>query len=173
MNLDGQQLSGPFRTVRANTIQIADEIPEDQYGFSAAPGTRTVGEMLAHVASLTLWPMEAHGTAGATHMTREMFMGYVAKADEAASALTSKAAIVAALRANGEAFASWLDSLDTAALAERVTFPPPMQPASKSRFEMLLGVKEHEMHHRAQLMLIERMLGIVPHLTRNRQAAAR
>ena len=36
----------------------------------------------------------------------------------------------------------------------------------KSRFERLLGSKEHEMHHRAQLMLIERQLGIVPHLTR-------
>jgi len=30
-------------------------------------------------------------------------------------------------------------------------------------------VKEHEMHHRAQLTVIERLLGIVPHLTRNRQ----
>jgi uncharacterized damage-inducible protein DinB len=39
----------------------------------------------------------------------------------------------------------------------------------KSRFESLLGAKEHEMHHRAQLMLIERQLGIVPHLTRQRQ----
>ena len=37
---------------------------------------------------------------------------------------------------------------------------------------MLLGVKEHEMHHRGQLMLIERMLGIVPHLTRKREATA-
>lgn len=173
MTFDGDQLAGSFRTVRANTIQIADDIPEDKYGFSAAPGTRTAGEMLAHIASLTLWPMEAHGTARVTLITREMFMGYVAKANDAASALTSKAAILGALRANGEAFASWLDSLDAATLAERVSFPPPMQPASKSRFEMLLGVKEHEMHHRAQLMLIERMLGIVPHLTRNRQAAAR
>jgi uncharacterized damage-inducible protein DinB len=31
---------------------------------------------------------------------------------------------------------------------------------------MLLSVKEHEMHHRAQIMLIQRMLGIVPHATR-------
>jgi uncharacterized damage-inducible protein DinB len=31
-------------------------------------------------------------------------------------------------------------------------------------------MKEHEMHHRGQLMLIERMLGIVPHLTRRREA---
>jgi hypothetical protein len=27
------------------------------------------------------------------------------------------------------------------------------------------------MHHRAQLTVIERLLGIVPHLTRNRKAA--
>jgi uncharacterized damage-inducible protein DinB len=39
----------------------------------------------------------------------------------------------------------------------------------KNRFEMLIGTKEHEMHHRAQLMVIERLLGIVPHITRNRQ----
>jgi len=36
---------------------------------------------------------------------------------------------------------------------------------------MILGTKEHEMHHRAQLMVIERLLGIVPHLTRQRQEA--
>ena len=34
---------------------------------------------------------------------------------------------------------------------------------------MFLSVKEHEMHHRGQLMLIERMIGIVPHLTRQMQ----
>jgi uncharacterized damage-inducible protein DinB len=35
---------------------------------------------------------------------------------------------------------------------------------------MLIAVKEHEMHHRGQLMLMERMIGIVPHLTRDQQA---
>jgi len=35
---------------------------------------------------------------------------------------------------------------------------------------MILSVKEHEMHHRGQLMLIQRMLKIVPHLTRNMEA---
>jgi uncharacterized damage-inducible protein DinB len=62
-----------------------------------------------------------------------------------------------------------LEAMTDAQLAERVSFPPPVQPASRSRFEMLLSVKEHEMHHRGQLMLIERMLGIIPHLTRARQ----
>ena len=42
----------------------------------------------------------------------------------------------------------------------------------RTRFEMLQAAKEHEMHHRAQLMVYERLLGIVPHLTRRRAAAA-
>jgi uncharacterized damage-inducible protein DinB len=45
-----------------------------------------------------------------------------------------------------------------------------MMPPSKSRFEMILSVKEHEMHHRGQLMLIERLVGIVPHMTREMQS---
>ncbi len=47
--------------------------------------------------------------------------------------------------------------------------PAGMTPPNKTRFEMLLSTKEREMHHRGQLILIERMLGIVPHLTRRMQ----
>ncbi|MHB8533063.1 MAG: DinB family protein, partial [Solirubrobacteraceae bacterium] len=47
--------------------------------------------------------------------------------------------------------------------------PPGANPDSKSRFEMLLSPKEHEMHHRAQLMTMMRMLGLTPHLTRQFQ----
>ena len=53
-----------------------------------------------------------------------------------------------------------------------MTFPPQVQPSVRTRFEMLLAAKEHEMHHRAQLMVYERLLGIVPHLTRRRAASA-
>jgi uncharacterized damage-inducible protein DinB len=55
-------------------------------------------------------------------------------------------------------------------LAVVLPFSPPAEPPTKSRFEMLLSAKEHEMHHRAQLMVFERLLGLVPHLTRQRQA---
>jgi len=77
--------------------------------------------------------------------------------------------IIAALESHGRDFASALETMTDAQLAEHVKFPAPIQPPSKSRFEMLLSVKEHEMHHRGQLMLMERILGIVPHLTRARQ----
>ena len=94
------------------------------------------------------------------------------RAAAAEKRLRSKAEIVAALREEGEKFASFVESLDEAALSSTVSFPPPVQPATKTRFEMLLGVKEHEMHHRGQLMLVQRLLGQVPHLTRARQAMA-
>jgi uncharacterized damage-inducible protein DinB len=81
----------------------------------------------------------------------------------------SKAQIVALLRDEGERWAKWLERPSDDFLAERVKFPAGMTPPTKTRFEMLLGTKEHEMHHRGQLMLIERMLGIVPHLTRQMQ----
>jgi hypothetical protein len=61
------------------------------------------------------------------------------------------------------------ESLGVRAQQRSVKFPSDMTPPTKTRFEMLLGTKEHEMHHRGQLMLIERMLGIVPHLTRPMQ----
>jgi uncharacterized damage-inducible protein DinB len=100
-----------------------------------------------------------------------MFGASVARAASAEQALTSKDAIVAALRDRGEEFAAFLDGLTDDQLGEVVTFPPPVKPASRTRFEMLLAAKEHEMHHRAQLMIYERLLGIVPHLTRRRMAA--
>ena len=62
-----------------------------------------------------------------------------------------------------------MEGLPEDLLAERVKLAPGMVPPDKSRFEMLLGPKEHEMHHRAQLMVVERMLGITPHLTRQMQ----
>ncbi len=93
-------------------------------------------------------------------------------ANAVAATLTSKAAIIDALTSRGETFAAGLEAMSEGALAEVVAFGPPIPGPGKSRFEMLLGVKEHEMHHRGQLNLIERMLGIVPHLTRARQQRA-
>jgi uncharacterized damage-inducible protein DinB len=81
----------------------------------------------------------------------------------------SKAELIALLQQRGEETASWLESLSDDFLAEPFTQPPGMTPAIKTRFEMIMSMKEHEMHHRAQLMLVQRMLGIVPHLTRQMQ----
>jgi uncharacterized damage-inducible protein DinB len=165
----GNEMAEAFRTVRRNTLQIANDIPEESYGFRVTPDTMSVAEELAHVACSTLWAVEAHAVDKKTAISMEDFGAYMARTSAAEKKLTTKQDIVAALLKNGEEFANMLARLAPEQLSEFVSFPPPVQPPRKSRFEMLLGVKEHEMHHRAKLMVSERLLGIVPHLTRARQ----
>jgi uncharacterized damage-inducible protein DinB len=78
----------------------------------------------------------------------------------------TKAQILELLRIEGEKYAKVLEGASEAFLGEQVEYPEGMEPRVKSRFEMLIAPKEHEMHHRGQLMVVERMLGITPHLTR-------
>jgi uncharacterized damage-inducible protein DinB len=165
----GKELADSFRTVRKNTVTIAEEIGEEHYGFRAAPDTRSVAQMLTHIALGAGLQQQIHGTRRTT-LEGFDFPSIFAKMLAEEQKQRSKAEIVALLNSDGERLAQWMENLADDFLAERVTMPPGMTPASKSRFEMILGVKEHEMHHRAQLMLIERMLGIVPHMTRAMQA---
>ena len=162
----GRALAGAFRTVRKNTIQVAEDIPESKYGFEAAPGVRTVAKMLTHVAIATrTW--EIVHKQRLTTLAGFNFFGLIDEFNAEEAKPRTKAEIVELLKTEGEKFAAWLETLTPEFLAEPVTESDGK--TAKSRFERLLGAKEHEMHHRGQLMLIERQLGIVPHLTRQFQ----
>ena len=166
----GKELAASFRTVRNNTIRVAEEIPEGKYGFKAAPEVRSIAQMLVHIAMGPTFQLHVQQN-GFDDLMKVNFQELMAKVTAEEAKPRSKAEIIAFLRAEGDTFASYLESLPESFLAERVTMPPGGQPSTKSRFEMLLSPKEHEMHHRGQLMLAERMIGLVPHLTRERTAA--
>jgi uncharacterized damage-inducible protein DinB len=171
MNYYGaKDLANSFRTVRKNTITIAEDIGEQHYGFSPAPEVRTVAQTLVHIALVPRMSHQINGVERRTSMEGFDFPSFIQKMMAEEKTQRNKAQIVAFLREEGDKFASWLDGLSDDFLGEKVTMPPGMQPSSRTRFDMLLGVKEHEMHHRGQLMLIERMVGVVPHLTREMQA---
>jgi uncharacterized damage-inducible protein DinB len=171
MNCYGaKDLAASFRTVRKNTIKIAEDIGEEHYGFRAAPDTRTVAQTLVHIAGVPELAYQIHGLERRTTMEGFDFAGFMAKRMADENAAHTKEQILARLRSGGDQFAGWLDGLSEEFLGQQVSFPAAMQQPPKSRFEMILGIKEHEMHHRGQLMLIERMVGIVPHLTRDMQA---
>ncbi len=160
----GKDFARQFRVVRNNTLQIAEDIPESKYGFLPALNCRTVAALLSHIAvSPRMW-FEIHGKQRLKTLVGFDFLTLASgvKAEEAK--VRSKAEILNLLRDEGETFAGWLDTLTPEFLGEMVTVAD--NTGTKSRFEQLLGAKEHEMHHRGQLMLIERQVGIVPHLTR-------
>ena len=161
-----KELAAAFRIVRGNTIKIAEEIPEGRYDFRPAPGSRSVAETLVHIAVIPRVPEHLHFVKHLSTLVGFDFFGFMGSILAEENAPRTKNEILEMLGTGGEHFAKLLEGASDEFLAERVEYPPTMVPPVKTRFELLLGPKEHEMHHRGQLMLVERMLGITPHLTR-------
>ena len=165
MSLYGvRQLTDSFRTVRANTIRVAEDIPEADYRYRPSPASRSVAETLAHIAWLASADRFLHEERRLASFDGFDFGEFLATSEVEEARQRSKAEILELLRAEGERWAQWVEQLPATFLAEAVRLP---DGKSASRFEMLLGTKEHEMEHRAQLTVIQRLLGVVPHFTRN------
>ena len=123
-----KDMAESFRTVRKNTIQVAQDIPEDKYDYRPAEGVMTVGEMLAHLASSTHWAEQLHFVENKSDVTYEDFGRYMAEGAAVSAGLKTKTDIVAALESRGHDFACKLEQLTDEQLAEHVSFPAPIQP---------------------------------------------
>ena len=171
MNYYGaKDIAASFRTVRKNTLTIAEDIPEDKYDFRPAEATETVGQILTHIALGARFQEQVIFVEKRTKMEGFDFIKFMEELKEERNQKRTKAQIVELLKTEGEKFATEVEGLSEEFLGEGILLPPGAATPTRTRFDMLLGVKEHEMHHHGQLMLIERMLGITPHLTREQQA---
>src|SRR5271163_3045753 len=140
----GKELAASFRTVRNNTIQIAEEIDQKDYGFKATPETRTVAQTLVHIDATTVFPLIVHRDHKLTTMHGFNFMAVLGPVMAEEQKPYTKAEILAKLKKSRDEFGDWMESLPESFLAESVQQP---EGPDKSRFQMILGQKEHEMHH--------------------------
>jgi uncharacterized damage-inducible protein DinB len=157
-----RQLADSMRAVRQNTLLIAGDIPESEFGFRATPGTRSVAETLIHIAWLWSSDHLIHEELHLDSVEGFDFPGLLEKSAVEEKRTRSKAEILELLRSEGDRWVRWVEQLPEPFLAERVRLPGG---GSVSRFEMLMGTKEHELQHRAQLTVLERMVGVVPRFT--------
>ena len=170
MNYYGaKELAESFRTVRQNTIQVAQDIPEDKYGFKAANDVRSIEKLLTHIALAPSFQYRINAVEKRTTMEGFDFPALMQEVMAEEAKPRTKAQVIEMLDKEGEKWASFVAGLSDDFLGNVVTMPPGGTPPSRIRFDLIASVKEHEMHHRGQLMLIERMIGIVPHLTRQMQ----
>ena len=165
----GKDLARAFRTVRRNTLTLVEEIPDDKLDFTPAKGARSVRALLAHIAFGDEFASEFH-RKGRTSFEGLDFPAMMQRLAAEEAKPRDKAALTALLSGRGADFSAWLESLGDEFLTEAIPMPPGDEVATKTRLEMLMSAKEHEMHHRGQLMLIVRQLGQVPPLTREREA---
>ena len=127
-----------------------------------------MAETLVHIAVVPRLQHQVHAVERRSTLEGFDFPAFFERLRAEERQPRSKAKILDLLREEGDLWTNWVQGLSHDFLAEQVDTPM-AQPTHRNRFEMILSIKEHEMHHRGQLMLMERMLGIVPHLTRQFQ----
>jgi uncharacterized damage-inducible protein DinB len=157
-----REMADSMRAVRRNTILIAGDFPEAKFGFRAMPSTRSVAETLVHIAWLWTADHLMHDELRLDSLEGFDFPALLAKSAQDEKQPRSKAEIIDLLRTQGDRCVRWVEALPAAMLAERVQLPGG---GSVSRFEMLVGTKEHELQHRAQLTVLARLVGIAPRFT--------
>lgn len=170
VNYGAKELAAAARVVRGNTIKVAEDIPEDKFGFAASEGTRTVAQLFAHIANGPALAYDIHRDRKVSTLQGYDWGKFIGDGMAFENVPRTKAELLALLKETGEQYATWVESLSDEFLNE--TYTDPMGQNPKTRFENIMGVKEHEMHHRGQLMVVLRLVGGVPHLTRERMARA-
>ena len=112
------ELANAYRTVRRNTIQIANDIPESSYDFVPASGARSVAELLRLIAFASNFYEDIHRTRRITTLQGYDF-GAISR-ETAAKERTAldKAATIALLESEGERVATWLESMSPEFLHE-------------------------------------------------------
>src|ERR1039457_5671751 len=109
MNYYGaKEIAASFRTVRNNTLKIAEDIPEDKYSFRPAVGTRTVAQTLIHISNVHRLALAINRDQVRTTMQGFDFMAFIGALAASEEQPMSKAEIIARLVAGGDEFESWV-----------------------------------------------------------------
>jgi uncharacterized damage-inducible protein DinB len=138
-----------WQTSRDYVLAAAEQVPESDYGFKPTPEVRTLGQLFAHV-------------AGSQRMLCAMALG---ERNDFGSAGTTKAEIVAALRASNDYCARAYATSD----ADAMRLAPPSDSisaslfgTSRTRFYVLATNAWHDNEHYGNIVTYMRLRGMVP-----------
>src|SRR5688572_12500023 len=97
-----RELAESFRTVRKNTIQIAQDIPEEKYSFAAAPDTRTVEKLLTHIALGYRFQYQINAVERLSNLEKFDFMALFQQMGAEEAKPRNKAGVIDLLEKEGE-----------------------------------------------------------------------
>src|SRR5258707_6689720 len=133
-----QQLASAIRTVRKNTILVAEDIPEESYGYRVTPDSRSVAETLLHIASASQPDYYVHGSERISSIEDfQLFRTLLKEAPIHEKLPYSKAQIVNLRRPEVENWPEFVHGIPQSQADELVTMPN-WRP-SKIRIETLRG----------------------------------
>jgi DinB superfamily len=137
-------IKGAYNGIKGNLTKAAEAMPDDQYNFKASPDIRTFGALIAHIADAQGRTCAA--VAGSTP-------------PESAGSKTSKADLVAALKASYDICDGVINSLSDEDATKTVSLG---RGGPRSKFAVLWGMIAHSNEEYGYLAVYMRLKGIVP-----------
>jgi len=132
-----------YNNIKNNLMRAAEKMPDNDYDFKASPDIRTFGALIGHIAQSQM------GACSAVN-------GEMKKSD--AGSKTSKADLVAALKASFDECDKAFDSLTEANATQMIKGAR----GERSRLGTLVGVITHDNEEYGYLAVYMRIKGVVP-----------
>lgn len=132
-----------YTGIKNNMTRMAEKMPEENYSFKPTPDIRSFGELVAHVAD-------------SQARTCSAVNGEMKSVDAAKK--TSKADLVAAIKASFEICDTAFNALTDAAAATMIKTPR----GERSKLGALVGVTTHTNEEYGYMAVYMRLKGVVP-----------
>ena len=156
-----EMLVNTWKEYRKGLIAEVEQIPEDKFNFRATPETRSIAEILQHIVEVQSMLIGEAGRADG-NMRRQSFADHVKEYAPEVQAITDKNGLLEILRSSMEVCEANVRSNND--LMEGSIGGIDGKPTPK--LQVINFAMSHEMYHRGQLTVYERLLNLEPALTR-------
>lgn len=158
--MSAESIIGMWKDVRNGLIAEVEKIPEDQFSFRATPETRSIAEVLHHIVEVQKI-LVGETCREESNIRRQSFAAHTQEYAPEVRNAADKQAIIDELRRSMEQAEPCMREY-----AEKWNDPMNAvdgRPSTKGA--ILTFAVSHEMYHRGQLTVYERLLNIEPVLT--------
>jgi len=158
MSID--RLIESWKEVRAGFIEEVSQIPADQFSFRAAPDTRSVMELLQHVVEAQKC-LVGESARPDTNLMRQSFADHIREYAPEVSSIKDKNGLLELMRSSMETTEATIRGAGDELNGSMQRFDG----KELSKLDFLNSLLAHEMYHRGQLTVYERLLNIEPAMT--------
>jgi uncharacterized damage-inducible protein DinB len=150
-----------WKEFRKGLIAEVEQIPEDKFDFRATPETRSIAELLQHIVEVQKMLIGEAGRADG-NLRRQSFADHVKEYALGVNRVTDKNGLLELLRSSMEVCEASIRSNDDLMQGSMGGIDGKPTP----KLKVVNFAMSHEMYHRGQLTVFERLLSLEPALTK-------
>lgn len=158
--MSAENLLGLWKDVRAGLIREVERVPADQFSFKATDQTRSVAELVQHIVEAQKF-LVGETCRADTNLMRQSFADHTKEYAGGVREVADKAGLLDLLQTSMDQAEAAINLFSNQLDETMVRFDG----RQTSKIAFLTFAMSHEMYHRGQLTVYERLLNIEPVLT--------